>query len=263
MIQNTDLLHKIIEMQGCIIQGRDIKAILRKDKHFYLSQSKADKIVIYIHEQNSLNIEYVFEENREMLHLLKKYLFNTAKGIDWESFLEHCEKHFKSGNRSFQVTHMYDLFKGFISKKEADAFTAALQMQKAIIAPLYAFDKREKMGYVCYIFKEADAVDHAQLDALSELFETIFRPFYDELYSILYSKCIRVDDHLKLLTHQEKRIVKKVLNGHTYTYIADQLSISINTLKTHMKNIFRKYDVNSKIELFNKLSSHTNDDLKA
>ena len=88
------------------------------------------------------------------------------------------------------------------------------------------------------------------------LFETLLRPLYDDHYSIIYSKCIRIDEHLKLLTVQEKRIARKVLDGKSYPEIAEILNLSINTIKTHMKNIFQKYQVKSKIELYHKLTSH-------
>ena len=60
---------------------------------------------------------------------------------------------------------------------------------------------------------------------------------------------------MELLTKQEKKIASKVLSGKSYPNIASDLDISINTLKSHMKNIFNKYNVNSKVELFKKLKA--------
>jgi len=67
---------------------------------------------------------------------------------------------------------------------------------------------------------------------------------------------VRIDEEMKLLTSQEKKIVRKVLEGTSYPEIAAILDISINTLKTHMKNTFNKYNVSSKIELYNKLHAY-------
>lgn len=66
---------------------------------------------------------------------------------------------------------------------------------------------------------------------------------------------VRINEDMGMLTKQEKIIVKKVLAGFTYPEIATELSISINTLKTHMKNIFNKYGISSKLELYKKLNS--------
>jgi len=65
-----------------------------------------------------------------------------------------------------------------------------------------------------------------------------------------------IDEEMNILSKQEKKIVKKVLKGHSYVETAEELNISINALNTHMKNIFNKYNVNSKMELFNKLTIH-------
>ena len=91
-----------------------------------------------------------------------------------------------------------------------------------------------------------------RLRELKVMFQTIARPLYDKKYNTIYSKCIRIDETMGILTAKEKEIVKKVLAGVPYSEIAERLNISINTLKTHMKNIFNKYNVNSKIGLFNK-----------
>jgi len=106
------------------------------------------------------------------------------------------------------------------------------------------------------MYKKEVEIEITELLDIKILFETLLRPLYDDHYSIVYSKCIRIDEHLKLLTKQEKRIAKKVLDGMTYPEISERLNLSINTVKTHMKNIFKKYQVNSKIELYHKLTSH-------
>jgi DNA-binding CsgD family transcriptional regulator len=65
-----------------------------------------------------------------------------------------------------------------------------------------------------------------------------------------------VDENMDILTAQERKIVKIVLKGVSYPEAAKRLHISPNTLKTHMKSIFYKYNVNSKLELSNKLHIH-------
>ena len=87
-------------------------------------------------------------------------------------------------------------------------------------------------------------------------FQTILQPLYDKEHNTFFTKCVRIDEDMKLLTPQEKKIVRKVLEGLSYPDVATILDISVNTLKTHMKNIFYKYNVNSKIELYNKLNAY-------
>ncbi len=50
------------------------------------------------------------------------------------------------------------------------------------------------------------------------------------------------------LTEQEKKILKMLVNGHHYKTAAHELSISINTISFHLKNIYQKLQVHSKTE---------------
>jgi DNA-binding CsgD family transcriptional regulator len=51
------------------------------------------------------------------------------------------------------------------------------------------------------------------------------------------------------LTPREKEIVKYILMGRNGRYIVDNLHISENTFKTHMRNIFRKCNISNRQEL--------------
>lgn len=53
------------------------------------------------------------------------------------------------------------------------------------------------------------------------------------------------------LTSREMDIVNGILDGLSYKLIADRYSISINTVRTNIKRIYRKLEINSKSELFN------------
>jgi DNA-binding NarL/FixJ family response regulator len=52
------------------------------------------------------------------------------------------------------------------------------------------------------------------------------------------------------LTEREKDIVNGILDGLSYKLIADRYSISIDTVRMHVKKIYRKLKINSKSELF-------------
>ncbi|MDR0888801.1 MAG: LuxR C-terminal-related transcriptional regulator [Coriobacteriales bacterium] len=54
---------------------------------------------------------------------------------------------------------------------------------------------------------------------------------------------------LQTLTERERDLVSALANGLTRKEIADALCISLNTVKTHLGNIFTKLGVNSKAEL--------------
>ncbi|MEM7372086.1 MAG: response regulator transcription factor [Bacteroidota bacterium] len=51
------------------------------------------------------------------------------------------------------------------------------------------------------------------------------------------------------LTPKEHQIVEGLVDGLSYKLIADRYSISIETVRTHIKNIYKKLHVNSKSEV--------------
>jgi DNA-binding CsgD family transcriptional regulator/MFS family permease len=55
------------------------------------------------------------------------------------------------------------------------------------------------------------------------------------------------------LTDREKQIVSLMLKGKTCKLIADELYLSENTVKTHIKNVYSKLGVRRKSELFEKM----------
>ena len=55
-------------------------------------------------------------------------------------------------------------------------------------------------------------------------------------------------DEKNELTEREIEILKLVSQGKTNSQISDTLFISMNTVKTHMKNIFQKLEVNDRTE---------------
>lgn len=50
------------------------------------------------------------------------------------------------------------------------------------------------------------------------------------------------------LTPHETRLLKLLVEGHNYTTAADELNVSYNTIKFHMRNVYSKLQVHSKSE---------------
>ncbi len=253
-IQDNDILNKIIKAQSCIIKGKDLKVILHQQRNFYLEKTDADVITVCMNDNDNVSPEYVMEKHRLFAHLLHKYIFNN-KTLAWDTFVNNHYIELISGKKYFKTDDLHEVFKGILTKREATSFNEELEMKNAIMMSLYDFEGKEIIGILCYVFRKDVEVNIKKLEEMKILFQTLLQPLYDKQYSIVYSKCVRVDEDFSLLTDQEKRITKKVLAGKSYVEIAKILNISINTLKTHMKNIFNKYNVNSKIELYNKLNT--------
>lgn len=56
------------------------------------------------------------------------------------------------------------------------------------------------------------------------------------------------------LTQREWQVAYLIKNGNSYRQVADKCSISVDTVRMHIRNIYRKLDVNSKIQLANRIT---------
>jgi DNA-binding CsgD family transcriptional regulator len=54
-----------------------------------------------------------------------------------------------------------------------------------------------------------------------------------------------------MLSARETEVVQGILDGLSYKLIADRYDISIDTVRFHIKTIYRKLKINSKSQLFN------------
>ena len=55
-----------------------------------------------------------------------------------------------------------------------------------------------------------------------------------------------------MLTPKEKELVVGLVDGLSYKMLADRMSVSIDTIRFHIKNIYKKLQVNSKAEVISK-----------
>jgi DNA-binding CsgD family transcriptional regulator len=61
-----------------------------------------------------------------------------------------------------------------------------------------------------------------------------------------------MNDAVQLITPREKEVLCLLSTGLTYEKIATQLKVSHQTVKMHLKNIYRKLGVKNKIQALNK-----------
>ncbi len=61
-------------------------------------------------------------------------------------------------------------------------------------------------------------------------------------------------DKLSELTDREKEILNLLVKGLSYKMIADETSLSLDTIRTHIKKIYKKLQVNSATEAIYKLN---------
>jgi len=64
--------------------------------------------------------------------------------------------------------------------------------------------------------------------------------------------------HEKELSERENEVLTLLAKGKSYASIAQELSLSLNTIKTHTRNIYEKLQVNSKKEIIEKYGDKIN-----
>lgn len=105
----------------------------------------------------------------------------------------------------------------------------------------------EEAALAGYILKTADKKE--LLDALEMIYKGISY-FSDEVLRELdaYQK-LKVQNDSMNLTNREKDIIQCIVKGASNKDIADELFISVRTVETHRKNIFRKTGVHNAMQL--------------
>ena len=250
-IDQITLLEKIIFIQSAIIEGSSVRAILNKEKSFFLNESGSDIIAVCIENKNRVDIELILEDESEFLSLLSEYKL-LPKHMELNKFMQQCNSHFISSQERIRLESLHDIFDGHLSKKKTTSFENAIDFDHAFLYPILDKNKK-KMGLIIYLFSKNTKDYSKRLSEMTEVFEVLLRPFYDAERKLLRAKCIQVDEKMERLTEKEKKIAHLILLGKQYKVIAQECNISINTLKTHVKNIFSKYGVQSKMELNHKL----------
>lgn len=82
---------------------------------------------------------------------------------------------------------------------------------------------------------------------------------YDRMSETQQTDIIRQTKTLEELTVREQEVVQQILSGKSNRQIAAALFISENTVKTHARNIFSKYNVGSRTELISTLLKNQSD----
>lgn len=85
-----------------------------------------------------------------------------------------------------------------------------------------------------------------------------FKDNIDEFYNLESQKDeVEVEDKQEQffekfnITNREKEIILLLMKGYSYNQLAEELVISLTTVKTHIHNIYRKAEVKNKIQLIN------------
>ena len=107
-----------------------------------------------------------------------------------------------------------------------------------------------RAGATGYIVKDASASEI--IDAIVDLHNggSPMSPYIArKVITLLHTQ---PQSKLNVLSVRELEVLTLLSNGLIYKEISDMLSISLNTVKNHLKNIYKKLHVQNKVEAVNK-----------
>lgn len=62
----------------------------------------------------------------------------------------------------------------------------------------------------------------------------------------------KTNEYYQHLSRREQEILELLNKGYRYKEIADKVFVSIETIRTHVRNIYEKLQVNSRVEALKK-----------
>jgi DNA-binding NarL/FixJ family response regulator len=75
----------------------------------------------------------------------------------------------------------------------------------------------------------------------------------EEAPQLSASKLDAVTDMVALLSRREKQVAIRLVDGYSYQEIADEIFVSINTVRHYVKVLYEKFDVSNKMQFSNKV----------
>lgn len=107
-----------------------------------------------------------------------------------------------------------------------------------------------------YLLKTIDIDNLVKIIVSFHSGEEIISPYLLDLGIDIHDKSDEDDDHGFCLTKRERQILNCLSEGKDNKEISSCLFLSIETVKTHMKSIFRKLDAKSRLDAVMKAKHH-------
>ena len=237
-----------------MIAGHSLEALFRNESGYLLGNSNANIMVLCLQQKDNLNLELVLDRDGILHSYLKRYHVQ-AHTLVLETLRKENELALKNGKKCLEVDSIQNLLIDSMPKHKIKYFEEMHKLTKMVSCPLYSHDLPNVIiGYVLYCYLDNSQPHNDALEKITGMVERIITPFYDSETKSFTSRCIHVASEMPNLTSKERHVLKYLLAANSYAEIAEKLHISVNTVKTHIKNIYAKYNVGSKLELANKIN---------
>lgn len=199
----------------------------------------------------------IVEDNKKIRDLIQRYL-DMQDGMECpvavdsvEEMLEHLEKHERPN-----VMLMDIQLPGMSGIKGMEIIKSKYPEIEIMMLTVYhdshkIFDSL-KAGASGYLLK------HTSLPEIKESIENLMKggaPMSPQIARKVishFNEEAPKKNENSMLTNREQDIVNGLVDGLSYKMIADRYDISIDTVRAHIRNIYKKLHVNSKAEVIAK-----------
>jgi len=201
------------------------------------------KISVVIIEDNK-----VIKENVEKFINFSDDMEVAHHSFSVESFLHHMDK---NPNDIFDVM-LLDI--GLPGMTGLEGISHIMEKLPSLdIIMLTTFEEEEKVikalcsGAVAYVSKKSTLTNILDAIRIVNNGGSYMSPSIARGITTFLSRG-KPEKKTSILTNRQTQIIKELADGHTYEEIADKLSVSENTVKSHIKKLYKTLQVNNKTE---------------
>lgn len=195
----------------------------------------------------------IFEDNNNMREGLYQ-LINGSSGFTCTGAFPNCDDLVKRIEKSNPDVILMDIQMPGISGIEGVKLAKENFPEIKILMETIFDDDEKIFASICagaegYILKNTAPVEI--LNAIKEISEggsPMTPTIANRVLKMVKNQRASYSKNLFNLTDREKEILSCLVEGMSYKLIADDLTISIDTVNVHIKNIYKKLQVHSKSE---------------
>ncbi len=195
----------------------------------------------------------IFEDNNNMREGLYQ-LINGSSGFVCTGAFPNCDDLVKRIEKSNPDVIVMDIEMPGISGIEGVKLVKENFPEMKILMETIFEDDAKIFDSICagaegYILKNTAPVEI--LSAIKEIYEggsPMTPTIANRVLKMVKSQRAKDSKNIFNLTDREKEILSCLVEGMSYKLIADECTISIDTVNVHIKNIYKKLQVHSKSE---------------
>ncbi len=241
-IHSESLLRKLIELQQGLLERKSLPKLLHASSEFFLSFANAEYIgVSFLKPEAFCEMECSMGDDRGIFELFQNSPVSASEVF----------RYVKAMDRHILVINDGRLCRFFrLRPSECGKVNNMMQDRKLLLRPLKRASDDRWVGVAAVLMPD-DAPLEPALE-ICELLDMVVAPFFDIESGLFAEHCIYEINRFSKLSPREEEIARFLLHGLGQKEISKKLSLSINTVKSHIKRIYQKYNISNHLEFINR-----------